>query len=270
MRRSFLLSVFLLACPPVLPDVPQGDGGRRNTQIFKHAHNDYEHPRPLLDALELGFESVEADVWLDGTDIGVSHNGAPFKGSLRTLYLDPLKQRVDQQGTVNRNGRPFFLWLDLKQGDPKLLELIASQLGAYTSFLTEFSDDQAAISRQVTVILTGDDAGKKALVDRSGLRPYVRDSNSYTPMDPPSDNKWGAYALSYYAFMQWNGEGAIPAAQQRQLDNLLAGAHQLGRQVRFYGSPETKAWWRVAKASGVDFIGGDDLAGIASVMNEVP
>ncbi|HEY3789313.1 MAG TPA: hypothetical protein VGL71_10685, partial [Urbifossiella sp.] len=29
-----------------------------------HAHNDYEHKRPLLDALEQGFCSVEADIWL--------------------------------------------------------------------------------------------------------------------------------------------------------------------------------------------------------------
>lgn len=29
-----------------------------------HAHNDYEHARPLLDALDHGFTSVEADVWL--------------------------------------------------------------------------------------------------------------------------------------------------------------------------------------------------------------
>ncbi|MEU9588105.1 hypothetical protein AB0D70_32420, partial [Streptomyces werraensis] len=29
-----------------------------------HAHNDYEHDRPLLDALDHGFTSVEADIYL--------------------------------------------------------------------------------------------------------------------------------------------------------------------------------------------------------------
>ena len=29
-----------------------------------HAHNDYEHPRPLLDALDHRFGSVEADIYL--------------------------------------------------------------------------------------------------------------------------------------------------------------------------------------------------------------
>ena len=248
----------------MLPDV---DAGPAVLNRFKHAHNDYEHPRPLFDALDKGFESVEVDVWLNGSDIGVSHTGPPFKGSLKALYLDPLKARVDRNGTVNRNGQPFFLWLDLKQGDQALLDAIATQLAEYP-MLTRFNDDQASLSGPVTVILTGDDRGKKSLVDRAQPRPYVRDSNSYSPMDPPSDSKWGAYALSYPAFIQWSGEGTIPQAQQRQLTNLLNGAHQLGRQVRLYNCPKTKAWWRAAKASGLDFIGGDDLAGIAEVMAE--
>jgi hypothetical protein len=32
-----------------------------------HAHNDYQHKRPLLDALDQGFGSVESDVFLDDT-----------------------------------------------------------------------------------------------------------------------------------------------------------------------------------------------------------
>src|SRR6478672_5812077 len=31
-----------------------------------HAHNDYEHARPLYDALDQGFTSVEADVYTVG------------------------------------------------------------------------------------------------------------------------------------------------------------------------------------------------------------
>lgn len=265
-KRLLPLALLLLAgCPPTLPDVPVSDSGVRAVSV-KHAHNDYEHPRPLFDALDNGFESVEADVWLNGNDIGVSHNGAPFKGSLKALYLDPLAERVRTRGAIN--GRPFFLWLDLKQGDQKLLDLIATQLAEYPTVLTQFRDDQAAIPGAVTVILTGNDAGKRSLVDRPGPRPYARDSNNYSPMDPPADSKWGAYALNYYAFMQWNGEGTILPIQQKQLENLVNGAHALGRQVRLYGCPETKAWWRAAKAAGVDFVGGDDLAGIAAVFAE--
>jgi hypothetical protein len=39
-----------------------------------HAHNDYEHERPLHDALGHGFKSVEADVWLVDGELVVSHD----------------------------------------------------------------------------------------------------------------------------------------------------------------------------------------------------
>ena len=38
-----------------------------------HAHNDYLHDRPLLDALDQGFASVEADVFLVGDKLCVAH-----------------------------------------------------------------------------------------------------------------------------------------------------------------------------------------------------
>ena len=38
-----------------------------------HAHNDYEHARPLLDALDCGFGSVEADIYLVDGALLVAH-----------------------------------------------------------------------------------------------------------------------------------------------------------------------------------------------------
>ena len=53
-----------------------------------HAHNDYEHKCPLLDALDHGFCGVEADIYLvDGTLL-VAHDrkdlkpSAPYKNSI--------------------------------------------------------------------------------------------------------------------------------------------------------------------------------------------
>jgi hypothetical protein len=39
-----------------------------------HAHNDYEHRRPLLDALSHGFTGVEADIYLVDGKLLVAHN----------------------------------------------------------------------------------------------------------------------------------------------------------------------------------------------------
>jgi hypothetical protein len=54
-----------------------------------HSHNDYEHARPLLDALDHGFGSVEADVWLVNGALLVAHDlkDAKPEHTLQKLYL---------------------------------------------------------------------------------------------------------------------------------------------------------------------------------------
>src|SRR5689334_9637589 len=82
-----------------------------------HAHNDYEHKRPLLDALEQGFCSVEADVYLVGQELLVAHTSRDLKPerTLEKLYLAPLKERVRANGgRVYREGPAFYLMIDVK------------------------------------------------------------------------------------------------------------------------------------------------------------
>ena len=68
-----------------------------------HAHNDYEHARPLAEALERGFGSVEADVWLVDGALLVAHDRKDVKPArtLAALYLEPLRER----GAAGRRAR---------------------------------------------------------------------------------------------------------------------------------------------------------------------
>ena len=83
-----------------------------------HAHNDYEHPRPLLDALDHRFGSVEADIFLVGDQLLVAHDPADLDPTrtLESLYLDPLAARVRaNHGSVYRGYRePLQLLVDIK------------------------------------------------------------------------------------------------------------------------------------------------------------
>src|SRR3954462_5482632 len=82
-----------------------------------HAHNDYEHTRPLFDALDQGFCSVEADVFLRDDKLLVGHTAASLKPDrrLKPLYLDPLRDRVRANGgRVYRGGPPCWLLVDVK------------------------------------------------------------------------------------------------------------------------------------------------------------
>src|SRR3954466_15622599 len=82
-----------------------------------HAHNDYEHARPLLDALDHGFCSVEADIWLmpEGLLIGHDRKDLRPNRTLQALYLNPLRERIRANGgRVYRGGPIFYLLIDVK------------------------------------------------------------------------------------------------------------------------------------------------------------
>ena len=82
-----------------------------------HAHNDYEQKRPLFDALDHGFGSVEADVFLVKGELLVGHTFLQLQRerTLERLYLDPLRALIKQNGgKVYRDGPVLWLLIDVK------------------------------------------------------------------------------------------------------------------------------------------------------------
>lgn len=74
-----VLSVsFLTSTGPAAQAKPDR-GAEAEPLAQAHAHNDYEHTRPLHDALDHSFTSVEADVWLvDGAATSTTTGTACF------------------------------------------------------------------------------------------------------------------------------------------------------------------------------------------------
>lgn len=244
---------------------PSAVAGQR---IHAHAHNDYEHPRPLLDALAERFYSVEADVYFDGGRFRVAHGGWDAeKGTLKDLYLDPLQVRVNEAGSVHGDGEPFTLWVDLKDNDSRAPEALRALLDQYP-MLSRFTDTSETAG-PVRVILTGDAAAKAAVVDAPDRR-AVRDSNDYTPDDPPADLRWRAYALSWGKVVSWNGEGDAPAEAMAQLACVCENARADGRVVRLYGGPDRPEAWRAQLEAGVDFINTDKLGELHAFLAGEP
>jgi hypothetical protein len=246
--------------------VPSPVAGQR---VHAHAHNDYEHARPLLDALDQRFYSVEADVWFDEGRFKVAHaSWDASKGSLKDLYLDPLQARVDASGSVHGDGERFTLWVDLKDSDGRLPGALRSLLDRYP-MLSRFTD-QGETPGPVTVVLTGDAAMKAAVVDVPEERAAARDSNDYAPDDPAADGKWRYYALSWGDFLGWNGAGSVPEEDAARMACVLENAHAGGRKVRFYGTPDREEDWLAELATGADFINSDHLAELSAVLTSAP
>ncbi len=263
-----LILISLAACRPAKVCTPLGpspcrDEAPARPEPLAHAHNDYEHPRPLEDALAQGFRSVEVDIYERDGALQVSHDGIFFKGSLQRLYLDPLQQRVDARGSVHGDGLPFYLWIDFKEDHPGIVSALHQTLASMSMVRRhgEGGDD-----KPVVVMLTGRAKAKEAFVERSPQL-GVRDSNVLDASDPDADGKWVAYALKYGDYFSWDGRGAMPEDERATLECLVGRAHQRGRVLRLYAGPDTEPYWAASYQAGVDFLHTDKLAQLRQFLS---
>ncbi len=236
--------------------------------IRAHAHNDYEHARPLLDALDQGFCSVEADIYLVHGSLLVAHDRADVKPArtLERLYLDPLRARARAHGgRVYPNGPPVTLLVDIKADAEGTYAVLRRVLATYRDMLTVFGNEGMKTSA-VTVVLSGARPWKtvasepERLVALDGRLPDL-DSNPAPALVPLVSDDW-------HTHFRWNGGGEFPAAERERLADWVATAHRQGRRIRFWGAADIPAMWRVQWEAGVDLINTDHLAELARFIED--
>lgn len=235
-----------------------------------HAHNDYEHARPLRDALDQGFGSIEADVWLVEGRLLVAHDLKNVKPerTLAALYLDPLRERVARNGgRVYRGGPSVVLLVDVKSEAVATYTALQEVLKDYAAMLTAFRG-AAVEERAVTVILSGNRATKE--IAAQPLRFVAVDGRSGDLETNPPVTLVPLISDNWQKLFQWRWVGAMPAEERAKLDAFVARAHAQGRKVRFWNTPDRPGAWRLLRDAKVDVIGTDDLVGLAKFFAEGP
>lgn len=248
---------------------PDGDEVRPLAQA--HAHNDYEHERPLLDALDQGFTSVEADVWLRRGRLHVAHEESDLdrRRTLESLYLDPLRRRIEAHGGAvydDWNGS-LQLLVDIKTDGPRTYRAVHRTLLRYRGMLTRFAPDLGPGA--VEVVISGNRPLKLMQAQRRRFAGYdgrLSDlSSGLSPRLMPlvSDN-WTDH-------FSWRGKGPMPAAEQAKLRSMVRRAHAAGYRLRFWETPDDPGrartrLWSVLADTGVDHLNTDDLVGLSTFL----
>ena len=233
-----------------------------------HAHNDYEHARPLMEALEHGFTSIEADIYLVDGQLLVAHDRDKVDPArtLESLYLDPLRAIIRQRGgSVYGTPYPVTLLIDIKSDSQSTYVVLDSVLRRYADILTIFADT-LVITGPVFAVMSGERAlsvARKARVRFAGLDGRLADLDSARKFParvmPLISDNWDRVT-------KWKGEGVPPAHLRADIERIVARAHRHGQRVRFWATPDTEAVWAVLRAAGVDLIGADDLDGLRGSM----
>jgi len=236
-----------------------------------HAHNDYEHDRPLYDALDHGFNSVEADIFLVDDDLYVAHNRRDItpERTLRRLYLDPLRECIKQNGgRVHPNGLQFTLLIDIKTGAVETYKNLDRILSEYREIFTSFGPDGRS-DKAVLAIISGNrprEFMESQKIRYAGCDGRLTDLESEYSADliPMISDNWRNH-------FKWNGTGEIPAEEHDKLREIVQKAHKKGRLVRFWSTPDNpsparEALWYELLSAGVDLINTDDLEGLRQFL----
>jgi hypothetical protein len=273
-RCSCLLVLAAIAAARVAlaadPDNRNAEQGQKRAVPLRqaHAHNDYEHKRPLLDALEQGFCSVEADVYLVGDELLVGHTRLDLRRerTLEKLYLAPLQQRVRSNGgRVYRGGPTLYLLIDVKTEARPTYAAVDKLLAKYGEMLSVTRDAKHQTG-VVTVVISGNCDRETILqqkVHYAGIDGRPRDLDSEVPaaLMPWISADWGS-------LFRWKGEGAMPESERRKLRDFVGKAHENGRMVRFWATPETAEVWEELLAAKVDLLGTDRLIELRQFLRD--
>ncbi|WEH19615.1 phosphatidylinositol-specific phospholipase C/glycerophosphodiester phosphodiesterase family protein [Streptomyces sp. VNUA24] len=277
-RRALTTLGTALAGAVALPAASASAGERphRPRPLWRaHAHNDYEHPRPLLDALDHRFGSVEADVFLVDGHLLVAHDPAGLDPArtLASLYLEPLAARVRaHHGSVYRGQRrPLQLLVDLKTEGSSTYLALDRQLRRHRHLFTTYAHGRVRPGA-VTAVVSGDRAARVPMAAQS-VRHAFYDGRLADLLDPAPAPATFVPLISdnWTLHFTWQGVGPFPEAERAKLRRIVATAHGRGQRVRFWATPDLAgpardAVWGELVAADVDHLNTDDLAGLAAFL----
>lgn len=268
--RALTVAGLLLLSAPLTnlgaAETPAAAAANPAPLVRAHSHNDYEHKRPLLDALDHGFCSVEADVFLVETNLLVAHVRllASPERTLQKLYLDPLRERARQNGgRIFPGGPAGWLFIDLKTDADATYNRLHEILAGYPDLITRFEGERV-ITNAVTVVISGN--RPRALMAAQKVRYATLDGRSPDLDALAATNLIHVVSDQWGKFFKWRGVGTMPETELAQLKAMVAKAHAKGYKLRLWAAPDTPAAWQTQYDAGVDLINTDNHAGMREFL----
>ncbi|MFY0651936.1 MAG: phosphatidylinositol-specific phospholipase C/glycerophosphodiester phosphodiesterase family protein [Cyclobacteriaceae bacterium] len=234
-------------------------------QVIKgHAHNDYEHERPLFEALENGFISIEADVHVIDGKLYVSHDppaDLTTTKTLKELYLEPLRIHIKKNnGQVYKGYDEYvYLMIDIKTSAEYSYPYLREALAEYKDIISVITNAADQKTKPLKVLFSGNrpinalmnDSIKYAGIDG---RPDELEDKISKPMMP-------VISQNYNRYLSWDGRGTADPKEVVLLKQMIEKAHTQGRKVRLWASSDIPEVWEFLLECGVDLINTDDLKG---------
>jgi glycerophosphoryl diester phosphodiesterase len=245
MRQIFLIIILFLS-------------SKLSAQIA-HSHNDYEQKQPFEAAYNLGFDSIEADLYLKDNEIFVAHDWNKIlpERAFKNLYLNPLLAKItENNGYPYSIKKPLTLMLDLKKEGRELMKVLFAQLSPYKKEL-----------KHVKIVLSGDMPPPEEFKNYDKI--FYFDGRKELLYSKKEFKRVAFVSASFLDFGKfWMGKTQIPDETSQKIDLFVKEMHSKGKMVRLWATPNTILGYETLQKLKVDIIGTDDLELLSNFLKK--
>ena len=218
------------------------------TQSLIHAHNDYQKPEPLINALRHKVFSIEADIYLSDNKLLVAHDKKELSVAKRldSLYLMPIIELFRQyKGTISGDSSYSpFLMIDIKENGEAALAQLIKLVSQHRSVF-----DRSVNAKAVQLVISGD----------RGASSRWTSYPSYIFFDGRPKETYDSATLLRIAFISdsylnyINPQDSITS----RIGQVVKKIHGMGKLFRLWGGPDNFESWKLQQQLGVDIINTD-------------
>jgi len=225
-----------------------------------HSHNDYNRERPLYQALENNFRSVEADIFLSGGQLVVAHSVGEIDSTrtLEALYLEPLSKLIANNKLVCS---PIYLFIDIKEDGKAVYPVLCKMLAKYADMLTGYNGERI-YKKDVSIIISGD----------RPLEEIINDTTRYAAIDGRlSDVNKPSYFFPIISDNWFNVSSCLEkyysnVTTETGLKELSENIRNSGKLFRIWGAPDNEKSWQIQYNAGVSLINTDNINGLRQFL----
>lgn len=216
-------------------------------QPLIHAHNDYQQPEPLTNALRNKVFSIEADIYFHNNKLVVAHDKKelPMAKTLDSLYLQPIIGLFKLHKGIISNDTNYALTLmiDIKENGEAVISELIKLLSPHRSVF-----DRSVNTKAVRVVISGD---RSASSKWNSYPSYILfDGRPYEKYDSVTVNRVAFISDSYLNYIKTQDSTT-------RLKQLVKKVHGMNKILRLWAIPDNPVAWKRLQESGIDIINTD-------------
>lgn len=226
--------------------------GPANAQapILIHSHNDYDRNVPFYQAYAQGVASVESDLYYIDGKLLVAHNKEDVKPerTFEALYVEPAVKMFRQNNghPYKDPSKPLQILVDIKEETEPTMSAIVAALEKYPDVFA---------TQGVRVVITGN---RPAPADFSKYPSWVMyDGDVDLTYTEEQLKQIALFSPCFTDYAHWNGKGSLVKEQEDKVMEVIKKVHDLGKDIRFWGGPETLTAYYTFYNFGIDYFNTD-------------